>query len=134
MSESTKPLMWEYVPNQKRLNELVGRLFEVAKVTAVYSEPVISGDYTVITASELMVGMGAGFGGGGGTGKDGEEGSGGGGGGGGSTMARPVAVISIGPNGVQVEPIVDPTKIAITLFTALGAMWVALAKMRRMAE
>lgn len=133
MSENNKPLTWENVPNQKRLNELVGRLFEVAKVTAVYSEPVTSGDYTVITASELMVGMGAGFGGGGGTGKDGEEGSGGGGGGGGSTMARPVAVIAIGPNGVHVEPIVDPTKIAITLFTALGAMGVALAKMRRMA-
>lgn len=128
MSESTKPLMWEYVPNQKRLNELVGRLFEVAKVTAVFGEPVSSGDYTVITASELMVGMGAGFGGGGG-----EEGSGGGGGGG-STMTRPVAVIAIGPNGVTVEPIVDPTKIAITLFTALGAMGVALARMRRMAK
>ena len=134
MSENGNLLMWENVPNQKRLNELVGRLFEVAKVTAVYSEPVQSGGYTVITASELMVGMGAGFGGGGGTGQDGEEGSGGGGGGGGSTMARPVAVIAIGTNGVQVEPIVDPTKIAITLFTALGAMGVALAKMRRMAE
>ena len=134
MSENGNLLMWENVPNQKRLNELVGRLFEVAKVTAVYSEPIQSGDYTVITASELMVGIGAGFGGGGGTGQDGEEGSGGGGGGGGSTMARPVAVIAVGPNGVQVEPIVDPTKIAITLFTALGAMGVALAKMRRMAE
>jgi uncharacterized spore protein YtfJ len=126
MSESTKPLMWENVPNQQRLKELVGRLFEVARITAVFGEPVSSGDYTVITASELMVGMGAGFGGGGG-----EEGSGGGGG---STMTRPVAVIAIGPNGVTVEPIVDPTKIAITLFTALGAMGVALVRMRRMAK
>lgn len=134
MSENDKLLMWENVPNQKRLNELVGRLFEVAKVTAVYSEPQQHGDHTIITASELMVSMGAGFGGGGGAGKDGEAGSGGGGGGGGSTLARPVAVIAIGPNGVNVEPIVDVTKIAITLFTAMGAMGVALAKMRRVAE
>ncbi len=58
-------------------------------------------------------------------------GSGGGGGGGGSTLARPVAAISIGPDGVHVEPIVDPTKIAIAMFTAVGAIFMSLGKMRR---
>jgi hypothetical protein len=45
-----------------------------------------------------------------------------------------VAAISIGPDGVKVEPIVDVTKIAIAMFTAFGAMWVALSKMRRAAQ
>ena len=38
------------------------------------------------------------------------EGYGVGGGGGGYTFARPVAAITIGPDGVTVEPIVDATK------------------------
>ena len=56
-------------------------------------------------------------------------GLGGGGGGGGAAMARPVAVISVGPNGVQVEPVVDPTKIAIAFFTTLGSMFFKLSRM-----
>ncbi|NJN54907.1 MAG: hypothetical protein HC804_09210, partial [Anaerolineae bacterium] len=39
-----------------------------------------------------------------------------------------------GPEGVRVEPIVDATKIAIAFFTAFGAMWMALSKMRRAAN
>jgi uncharacterized spore protein YtfJ len=58
-------------------------------------------------------------------------GLGGGGGGGGASMARPVAVISVGPEGVQVEPVVDPTKIAIAFFTTLGSMFFMLSRMRR---
>ena len=105
----------------------------------MYSQPLTVGEHTIITASEYMVGMGAGYGGGGGTGpvpepKGAESevatGGGGGGGGGGSTMARPVATIIISPGGVRVEPIVDVTKIAITMFTALGAMAMALRKMK----
>jgi hypothetical protein len=46
-------------------------------------------------------------------------------------MARPVAVISVGPEGVQVESVVDPTKIAIAFFTTLGSMFFMLSRMRR---
>lgn len=135
MSEQLNKLIVESVPNQAKFNELVGRLFEVTKPTAIFSEPVTAGDYTVITTSEVAVGLGAGFGGGGGVSEKGEVGSdaghGGGGGGGGSALGRPVAAIIVGPDGVRVEPIVDPTKIAITFFTALGAMGLALRKMKR---
>lgn len=130
-------LVIERIPNANKAAELINRLFEVADPKAIYSAPTPSGDYTIINASELSVGMGAGFGGGGGIGEpagDSENevgGVGGGGGGGGSAMARPVASIIIGPNGVRVEPIVDVTKIAIAMFTALGAIGLALGKMRR---
>ncbi|MCZ7670108.1 MAG: hypothetical protein M5U34_24495 [Chloroflexi bacterium] len=62
----------------------------------------------------------------------GSYGSGGGGGGGGSIMARPVAVISIGPKGVRVEPIMDPTKIVIAFFTTMAAVFISLRRIRKM--
>lgn len=136
MSENLNKLILESIPDQQSANELMGKLFDVTRPDAVYSQPVTVGDYTVINASEYMAGIGVGYGGGGGTGPneaaaEGEaSGYGGGGGGGGSTMARPVATIIITPGGVRVEPIVDVTKIAISLFTAFGAMALALRKMK----
>lgn len=137
MSENLNKLILETVTDQKSANELMGRLFDVTRPDAVYSQPITVGEHTIITASEYTAGMGVGYGGGGGTGPADESeettkasGYGGGGGGGGTTMARPVATIIISPSGVRVEPIVDVTKIAITMFTALGAMAMALRKMK----
>lgn len=110
---------------------LINRLHQVAEPGVVFSAPIQVGDYTVITASELSIGLGAGFGSGGGGLAAGDSGSGGGGGGGGTALGRPVAVISIGPDGVQVKEVVDPTKIAIALFTTLGAIFMAWRAMRR---
>ncbi len=119
---------------------VIERLFEVVKPEALYSEPIEAGDHMVITASEILVTMGAGYGGGGGgIPEDGDEENeendtsfGSGGGGGGYSMGRPVAVISIGPKGVRVDPIVDPTKIAIAFFTTLAAMAMTLSQVRRL--
>lgn len=121
---------------------VIERLFEVVKPEALYSEPVEAGDHMLITASELIVTMGAGYGGGGGGSPEDDDeendendtsfGAGGGGGGGGFSMGRPVAVISIGPKGVRVDPIVDPTKIAIAFFTTFAAMAMTLSKIRRL--
>ncbi|MDT8304836.1 MAG: hypothetical protein RRC07_02775 [Anaerolineae bacterium] len=135
-------LIMEKIPSQREANALVERLFVVAEPGAVYSEPVTQGEYTVITAREVTIGLGFGFGGGGGTGPGEDEESAGeerassvgagygtGGGGGGTAAGRPVAVIEIGPSGVRVEPIVDPTKISIALFTAAGSMGFMLLKM-----
>ncbi len=136
MSENFNKLIVESVADQKAANELIGKLFDVTRPDAVYSQPITVGDHTIITASEYTAGMGVGYGGGGGTGPTPDEeaneasGFGGGGGGGGTTMARPVATIIVSPSGVRVEPIVDVTKIAITMFTALGAMAMALRKMK----
>lgn len=124
------------VRTSQEANQTIRRLFDVAAPGAVYGDPVTAGEYTVITAGEISVGMGLGFGTGGG-GDEKESGGGSGGGGGGASMGRPVAVISVGPNGVHVEPVVDPTKIAIAFFTALGAIFLAgrrMGKMRRELE
>lgn len=113
---------------------LIGRLFDVARTDAVYSEPLTRGDTTVIVASELAVGMGVGFGGGEGDEPDGERGSGGGGGGGGYALGRPVAVVTIDAQGVRVTPVFDLTKVAIAGITALGAMFIAYRQMTRAAK
>jgi uncharacterized spore protein YtfJ len=63
-----------------------------------------------------------------------DAGMGGGGGGGGGASGRPVAIISVSEEGVQVEPVVDATKIALAFFTTLGSMFFMLTKMRKAAE
>ena len=147
MSEEFSNIAMTSVKEQKQALELVEKLFAVAQPGAVFGEPVTAGEYTVITASEVKVGMGFGYGSGGGTGPtlaesetesdeeadgDGEgAGYGGGGGGGGVSGGRPVAVINIGPHGVRVEPVIDPTKIALAALTAFGSMFMMLGKMRR---
>ncbi len=135
---------------------LMEKLFAVTKPGAVFSEPVTAGEHTVITASEVMLGMGFGYGAGGGVGTEdveGEEasevpdgaeaqeaeeaaefGGGGGGGGGGGSFGRPVAAISIGPEGVRVDPVFDATKVGLAFMTALSAMFLMLGKMKRAAR
>jgi uncharacterized spore protein YtfJ len=108
----------------------ITKLFDVYQPGVIFSEPTTVGDNTVITAAEVYVGMGLGFGRG--SGDAGENsGEGGGGGGGGGSAGRPVAAIIISPKGVQVEPIVDVTKIALAFFTTLGAIFMAWRAMRR---
>lgn len=147
MSKEFNNIVATAVKSQEQAAELVEKLFAVAQPGAVYSEPVTVGEHTVITASEVKVGMGFGFGLGGGTGAEPGEGEtesedepqdegagtgyGGGGGGGGVSGGRPVAVITIGSEGVQVEPVVDATKIALAFFTTLGSMFFMLSKMRK---
>ena len=137
MNEDLKELAARSLEDTQAANELLSKIFELTSPDAIYGQPVTQGEYTVITASELVAGVGAGYGGGGGIpseqGAEGGPGAGygGGGGGGGGSIGRPVAAISIGPDGVRVEPIVDVTKVAIAFFTAFGAMWMALSRMRR---
>lgn len=85
------------------------------------------GETSVITLNEIGGTFGYGFGGG----KSANNEEGGGGGGGGMTWSRPVATVLITPNGVRVEPVVDVTKIAVTMFTTLGAIFMAVRHMRR---
>lgn len=148
MSDFINKVTVTAVNNQEQARQLLEKLLAVAQPGAVFSQPVVSGEYTVITAAEVTASVGFGFGFGGGSaptpaaGADGKpeeatrpasdgEGMGGGGGGGGGAMARPVAVITIGPRGVSVEPTVDATKIALAFFTTLGAMFMMAGRMRR---
>lgn len=140
MSEEFNQLILESFPTQKDANELMDKMFEAAKPSSIFSEPVVHGEYAVITASETIGGLGYGYGGGGGVDGSADEagesggssyGSGGGGGGGGSILGRPVAAISIGPDGVRVEPIVDPTKIAIAFLTTLAAIFLSMRRISK---
>jgi uncharacterized spore protein YtfJ len=107
--------------------ETIETFLDTADVSKVYGEPVEHEGNLIIPAGEIVVGMGFGAGYGG----DHKGDGGGGSGGGGKTFSRPVAVIISNKNGVRVEPVIDPTKIALTLFTSLGFMFATLAKMRR---
>jgi uncharacterized spore protein YtfJ len=143
MNEALNQIFAATVKSQEQSIGLMEKLFAVARSEAVYSQPFEAEGQTVITASEVSVGMGFGFGSGGGADGASEReaqeeaegdqvaGAGGGGGGGGYSMGRPVAAIIINANGVRVEPIVDPTKIAIAFFTTIGSMFFMLTRMRR---
>ena len=107
------------------------KIFDSARPNAVFGEPIVSGNTTVITASEIIAGGGVGFGRGDSPGKRGSAegpgvsfgvGGGAGGGGGGGARGRAVAVIVITSEGVRVKPIVDVTKLATS---GIGA-WVAV--------
>lgn len=150
MKEILEEMVAESVVGQERVAEMMEKLFAVTEAGVVFSEPMTVEGQTIITASEIAVGMGLGFGVGAGSsdpkghgkghkadegetseGEESEIGVGGGGGGGGGANGRPVAVISISEEGVQVEPVVDATKIALAFFTALGSMFFMLSKMRK---
>ncbi|CAN5461481.1 hypothetical protein BH10CHL1_BH10CHL1_50390 [soil metagenome] len=129
MSEQTNSFGLFSIKSHEQAMDVLKRLFAVAEPGAIFGAPVTVGEQTVITASEMSIGLGLGYGGGGD--QAGSGGNGGGGGGGGGAVGRPIAVISIGPGGVHVEPIVDPTKIALAFFTMLGGILVAWSKMRK---
>jgi uncharacterized spore protein YtfJ len=120
---------------QQNGREIIERIFSATRPGAAYGEPTHVGERLVITASEISAGGGYGFGSG--TSAPTEPaagpaaGSGGGAGGGGGSTARPVAVISVGPDGVTVRPIVDVTKVVLALVTAWGAMALTLVRMNR---
>ena len=120
------------------------KLLVAARPGAVFGEPVTSGSYTIITASEIGAGGGFGLAGGGVSPaatsseapgeKQQDTGGGSGIGGGGGSAGRPVATIIIGPEGVRVEPVVDVTKIALAVFTTAGAMLLMLGRMNSMSR
>ena len=138
----------------ERAAEILEELLSAASADRVFSEPVVAGDNTVITAAEVCTGMGFGYGlsvgdtaaaGRMANGdasasaasqgeRESEDGRGGprsGGGGGGRAFGRPVAVITIDPDGVTVQPVLDRTRIALTALTAAGAIGFLLIRMRR---
>jgi uncharacterized spore protein YtfJ len=148
MDQNTEGLFFSPIASQKEGMELIKRLTDVGQPSAVYGDPVTVDEHTVITASEVSMGLGFGYGMGGAEPKseqvkdsekaeekeDVPSGYGAGGGGGGGAGARPVAVIHISRDGVRVEPIVDVTKLALALFTTLGSIFVMGAKIRKAAR
>jgi hypothetical protein len=152
MIDPTNNLLTLAEKREAQLSSVLEKIYSAAQPGAVYSEPVTVGNYTVIMASEIMAGGGFGSGLGFGlplaspqqaeetsqpqaqptsSGGGGMGGGGGGMGGGGGSSGRPVAIISIGPEGVTVKSIVDVTKIALAGVTVWGTMVMLLGRMRK---
>ena len=110
------------------LGDLLTRIFGEASPNTLFSEPAQVGDDLIITASAWERAGGFGFGTGEGRGEAGDGGSGQGGGGGGMSQGRPVAVIRVGREGVEVTPVIDFTKIGITLLLGAIGIWRALRR------
>jgi uncharacterized spore protein YtfJ len=144
MDENKNGLFTVPVKGHQEAMALLGKLADVAEPRSVFGDPVTVEGQTVITASEVQVGLGYGYGMGGSpqstpVEEDEEQdeaisqptGFGGGGGGGGSSTGRPVAVIHVNADGVQVEPIIDITKVSLALFTMIGTIFAIGAKIRK---
>jgi len=107
-----------------RIEASLANITSDTSAAPVFGPPEYVGDRVIITAASVSRAGGFGFGGGGGSEpKSAEFGTGGGGGGGGSSEGRPVAVIDIGPDGVKVRPVLDFTKIGLTLLGGVFAIW-----------
>ena len=122
----------------KITDKTIEKMLAFAQPQAAYSAPVVSGAYTIITASEVLGGGGFGYGSGPATaaseGKPRPAPQGDGGGGGGGFHSRPVAAIVIGPNGVKVQPIADGTKIAIAAISAWAGVALTAIRIARAAK
>jgi uncharacterized spore protein YtfJ len=105
------------------LNAVLGE----ASPGTIFSEPATVGEDLIVTASAWDRAGGFGFGGGGGGDAE-ETGVGFGAGGGGAAQGRPVAVIRIGTDGVEVTPVLDLTKIAVTALLAAIGVWRVLSR------
>lgn len=145
MNEAVSEFLQNLAKESQGRSQALDRLLSSADSSKVFGQPVTSGQYTVITASEVA--SGGGFGSGMGFGlpraRRGEaseepagasagsapEGAGGGGGGGGGSVGRPVAAIIVTPDGVEVKPVLDVTKVSLAALTAFGALGVLALKM-----
>jgi len=106
-----------------RVRQTLEAIVGPASPSAVFSAPTTLGDDLVFTAAAWERGGGFGFGAGEGGDPEGGKGSGGGGGGGGGSQGRPVAVIRVGPRGIEVRPVLDLTKIGVTVLLAAVGVW-----------
>src|SRR6266542_3828828 len=123
------------VPNPPldSVSRVMERLLGAADVSRVYGEPIRHENVMLLPAAEILAIAGFGMGSGGGVAvhQEGEKSRGSGGGGGGRTLARSVAVIVASPEGVEVKPVIDFTKIALAALTAAGFVMAAWKGMKR---
>jgi uncharacterized spore protein YtfJ len=125
-----------YAATTEEMVRRIGTISEDVGAGVCFGSPVERDGHTIIPVARVSFGYGMGFGGGSGskgvpsefgTGHA-EGGEGGGGGGGGRGTSDPVAVIDVSQGEVQVTPITDSTRIALTsfLFAGWAAFWLFL--------
>ncbi len=107
----------------QHMTEGLSKVFGDTTMSSVFSTPKQVGDSLVITAAAWERAGGFGFGAGKGTEQTSGDGEGSGGGGGGTAQMRPVAVITVRPDGVDVRPVIDFTKIGVTVLLAGVGVW-----------
>ncbi len=112
----------------REAHQFLDHLGQTGRAKSVFTARVEANGYTIIQAAEVGLSGGVGFGGS--VSSTDEHSEGGGGGGGGYAFGRPVASVIIGPDGVRVEPIVDVTKLGLTLFSAAAAVLLTLIRIR----
>lgn len=110
------------------LGDALTRVFGEASPETLFSTVTEMGDELVFTASAWERAGGFGYGLGEGRGESGEQGTGEGAGGGGVSQGRPVAVIRVAQDGVHVTPVIDFTKIGVTLLLGMIGVWRALRR------
>jgi uncharacterized spore protein YtfJ len=115
----------------QRLFEVMDGVREKATSRAVFADPVVVEGRTVIPVAQVSYGFGLGFGASAGE-EDEEEMPDLGGGGGGGAGARPMGVVEVTAEGVQVKPIVDEQTLAVggAVLVAWITFWVARALVR----
>jgi uncharacterized spore protein YtfJ len=106
--------------------EMLGKFFGSESTSSVFTQHTDDAGNTIITAAAFERAGVFGWGGGSGTAAGGDQGGGGGAGGGGVAEGRPVAVIRVGDHGVEVTPVIDLTKVAVTFLVSAAAVWRAL--------
>jgi uncharacterized spore protein YtfJ len=101
-----------------RMFDTFDELKKSAQVNAVFGQPQIVGDRTIIPIARVSYGFGLGFGEDTTPGE--EEQTDEGAGGGGWAAARPVGALVVTPDGTRVEPVIDKGRIALAAgaFTA----------------
>ena len=115
--------------------EMVNKITAIARVDAVFGQPVQHGNTIIVPCAEVSMGGGMGMGGGpGGKAEQGNLTVGMGGGAGGGATGRPIAIIVMSPEGVRVQPVVDATKVALAFFTAASFMLVQFVLLLRSAR
>jgi uncharacterized spore protein YtfJ len=110
-----------------RVEASLATLLGEVSAASVFSAPVTAGTDVVITAAAWERGGGFGFGAGGGDSPEG-SGSGGGGGAGGGLQGRPVAVIRVGKDGIEVRPVIDYTRLGTTILLSALGIWRAFRR------
>ncbi len=122
-------MLRENADSVEKMLETVGGMRQVARADAVFGEPKVAGDKTLIPVAVVSNTYGLGFGRGPSSAEKPDQPAtgGSGGGAGGKVSVRPVAIVEITPQETRVKEITDVTRLALASFVmiAWNVFWVS---------
>jgi len=114
------------------MERVLAHLTDLSSPTAVFGAPIERGEMTLIPVSKYSVSLGVGGGGGTGPKQIDAPALGGEGVGGGGAKGRPIATIIVTPQRVEIQPIIDVTRVALAgMATAVAMTLFITATIRR---